>query len=161
MYFRPHHGESPRAWWFVPVLLPSLPFYDLAHQERPPLLRGMARRALSAEEHTQACELLLAAARYHDCADWLLDARANPQPPPLALQHWLREEFLPRAAQELGRAAHVAFLVPPEVRQALGRLGYPARLALGPGAGQLGWFTDEAPARAWLAQPRARRPGPP
>ena len=139
---------------FAPVLPPSLPFYALAHQAQPPLLRGMAQRALNAEEYTQACELLLAAARRHGCADWLLDARANPLPPPLALQHWLRDEFLPRAVQELGRAVHVAFLVPPEVRRALSRLGYPARLVLGPGAGQLGWFTDEAPARAWLAQLR-------
>ena len=143
------------------MLPPSLPFYALAHQTQPPLLRGVARRALSAEEYTEVCELLLAAARHYGCADWLLDLRANPQPPPLALQHWLRDEYLPRAAQGLGRAVHMAFLVVPEVRHALGRLGYPARLTLGPGAGQLGWFTDEAPALAWLAQQRESRPGPP
>lgn len=109
---------------------------------------------MSAEEVTEACEALLAVARHHDCPHWLLDGRASPREQPRELHQWLREEYLPRAMRTLQQPLSVAFLVRPTVRHGLASLGYPAATEWYPEIGHLGWFADEAPARAWLAQQR-------
>ena len=127
-------------------------FYALAYHPEPPLLRGRHLRPLRAEEVTESCELLLAAAQRWDCTRWLLDGRATPYGQPPALRHWLREEYWPRVQATLGRAVRVAFWVTPAVRLELDRLGYQQAEALPLGVGHVGWFTEESAALAWLAR---------
>ncbi|MBF9239821.1 hypothetical protein I2I05_20675 [Hymenobacter sp. BT683] len=129
----------------------ALAFYDLAYHADPPLLRGRHLRPLRAEEVTESCELVLAAARRRDCAGWLLDGRATPYGQPPALRHWLREDYWPRVQAALGRPVRVAFLVTPAVRLELDRLGYEQAEALPLGVGHVGWFLEEEDALAWLA----------
>lgn len=125
-------------------------FYDLAYHADPPLLLGRHRRALQAEEVTESCERLLALARHQGCTRWLLDGRATPHGQPPALRTWLREDYWPRVRATLGRPVRVAFVVTPAVRQQLDGQGYPRAEVLPSGAGQVGWFVEEADARGWL-----------
>lgn len=138
------------------MLFTSLDFYAVTHQLCPPLLRDVNQRALSAEEITEACELLLAAARQHGCCDWLLDGRSNPSEQPPELHQWMREEYFPRVRAALGQPLHVAFLVAPAIRQGLERRGLSSVEELHPGVDAIGWFADDA--LAWLA--RQRHTGP-
>jgi hypothetical protein len=136
------------------LLIPALTFYAVTHQDYPPLLRGISRRVLSAEEVTEACEVLLASARHHNCPYWLLDGRSNPREQQPQLHQWIREEYFPRVRAVLKRPVHVAFVVTPLVRSGLDRLGFAVVEELHPGVGCIGWFADEAPALTWLIQQR-------
>lgn len=118
------------------------------------LIRGRSLRPLNAEEITVTCELLLATARHHSCAFWLLDGREHVRDQPQCLHDWMREEYLPRVRQVLGQTPCVAFLLPPAVWAGLPARGYPQPLDWQAHAACLGWFTDEAPALVWLARKR-------
>lgn len=54
---------------------PALSFYEVDYAPQGHVLRGASLRALSAEEITESCELLLATAEAHLCPYWLLDGR--------------------------------------------------------------------------------------
>jgi hypothetical protein len=128
----------------------ALPFYTIAYQENPPLLRGSNPRTLSPVEITETCELLLATAEKHQCPYWLLDGRANAQHQPVELHEWMRDEYFPRVRATLGQRPHVAFLVAPEVWQGLNERGYEAPQDWTSFALHAGWFTEEPLAVAWL-----------
>ena len=132
--------------------LSALDFYAITYSVQPPLLRGQSLRALSGEEMTEACEVLLDAAERLRCPFWLLDGRANPLGQPLPLRQWLREEYFPRARVALGQPLGVAYLVTPAFRRELDQRGFGTAEALGPGIGHIGWFVQEEEAVAWLAQ---------
>lgn len=128
---------------------PTLSFYEIAYEPAPPLVGGTSLRSLSAEEMTEVAELLLTAARQQNCPYWLLDGRRHVRPQPPALHHWMQEEYFPRVRAELGQPPCIAFLALPTAPQQ----PMPDEAALRAWqtpAVRMGWFTDEAPARAWL-----------
>lgn len=129
-------------------------FYAASYQARPPLVRGVVQRPLSAAEFTEACELLLSQAQQHDCPYWLLDGRADrPEQRPLDVYEWLTDEFLPRVRRSLGRVPCLAFIALPAFWEALQARHYapPSPVQLSP-AFRANWFTTEAEALAWLRQ---------
>lgn len=130
----------------------ALPFYRVTFQESLLVLRGSNPRALSPEEVTESCELLLAAAAQHRCAYWLLDGRANGGHQPVELHEWMRDEYFPRVRAVLGQQLQVAFLVKPDVWQGLQERGYEAPQDWTSFALHAGWFTEELPALAWLQE---------
>jgi hypothetical protein len=135
-------------------MLPDPPsYYTVQYQAQPALLRGRVLRPLSATDFTEVGELLLAWGQHYDCPFWLLDGRVDTRPQPLDVYEWLREEFLPRVHQGLGRIPCVAFLAQPEMWLALNTRGYapPAPVILS-SAYRANWFTNEEDALAWLAQ---------
>ena len=129
-------------------------FYHVAYESAPPLLRGTSLRTLSAEEMTESAELVLDAARQQNCPFWLLDGRRHGHPQPLTLQHWMLEEYFPRVRAELGRQPCVAFLALPTGQQKADRDKAALREWQTP-AVRIDWFTDEAPALAWLSRFRS------
>ena len=130
-------------------------FYRTCYEPAPPVLRGAAQRPLTAEEMTESCEWLLAQAQERACPYWLLDGRRHTGNQPLALHQWMQEEYFPRVRQALGRVPCVAFLVSAPVWAGLRSRGYDNPLDWHTPTARLGWFTDEAPARAWLARQRS------
>jgi hypothetical protein len=135
-------------------MLPTPPsYYAVQYQAQPALLRGCVLRPLSATDFTEVSELLLAWARHYACPFWLLDGRVDTQPQPVDVYEWLREEFLPRVQQSLGRIPCIAFVAQPELWQALNALSYapPAPIVLS-AAYRANWFTTEKDALAWLGQ---------
>ena len=132
--------------------LSALDFYAITYSDRPPLLRGRSLRALTPEEMTEACEVLLSAAQRFSCAHWLLDGRANPFGQPLPLRQWLREEYFPRARAALGQPLCVAYLITAAFRRELDQRGFGTAEALEPAIGYIGWFVREEEALAWLTQ---------
>ena len=138
------------------MLPPIPPHYTLVYQASPPVLWGRPHRPLSPEEITEVCELMLAYALHHRCHYWLLDNRVDAAPLPSDLYQWMREDYLPRVRTVLGQSPLRAFVIPA------------AAWAMKQGQGdsmpdveprnlfQTGWFTEEAPARAWLDQFRWR-----
>ncbi|WP_400190577.1 hypothetical protein [Hymenobacter sp. B81] len=137
-----------------PTDLPSLPFYSVHYEANPPLLFGVNPRALSPEEVTEACELLLDQARRHGCPYWLLDGRLNGSEQPRELHEWMQEEYFPRVRTELGRMPSIAFLVTPQVWAGLPTRGYDEPGNWQSRAARMAWFTDDAPALDWLRQQR-------
>jgi hypothetical protein len=134
-----------------------LSYYAVAYEPAPPLLRGRDLRPLSAEEITETCEVLLAAARHHQCRYWLLDGRSHQWAQPQALHHWMQEEYFPRVRAVLGGQPCLAFLVPPFVWAGLPAQGYAQPLdSLAHGV-RMGWFTTEPDALHWLARQRERQ----
>ncbi|WP_188559847.1 hypothetical protein [Hymenobacter glacieicola] len=136
----------------------ELPFYQVTLYKAPFVLRGRNPRALSAEEVTETCELLLAAAAQHRCPYWLLDGRANAEHQPVELHEWMREEYFPRVRAVLGQQLQVAFLVKPAVWHGLRERGYEAPQDWASFALHAGWFTEELPALAWLQRQQTARP---
>ena len=136
--------------------LPPLDYYAVNATAQPLLIRGHALRELNAEEVTATCELLLDTALRHGCPYWLLDGRAHVREQPQSLHDWMREDYLPRVRQTLGRQPCIAFLVPPAVWAGLPDKGYAQPLDWQSHAARLGWFTDEVPALDWLARQRYR-----
>ena len=136
--------------------LNPLNFYAVAYASQPPLVRGHTLRKLDAEEITASCEWLLDAALRHHCPYWLLDVRAHVQEQPQCLHEWMREDYLPRVRQTLGRQPCIAFLVPPAVWAGLPGKGCPQPVDWQSHTARLGWFTDEVPALDWLARQRCR-----
>lgn len=127
--------------------------YQVVYQPRPALLRGTVLCDLSDIELTESCELVLAVAQEHGCPFWLLDGRADRVGHATEVYDWLREEFLPRAYQVLGRVPCVAFLANPEFWQGLRSRGYvPTDPVIVSAAFRTGWFECEVEAEAWLAQ---------
>ena len=127
--------------------------YQVEYQPQPALLLGTALRNLSDIELTESCELVLAVAQEHNCPFWLLDCCADQTDHAMALYHWMREEFLPRTYQVLGRVPCVAFLSHPEFWQRLKGRGYlPTDPVITAAAFRTGWFDCEGEAKAWLAQ---------
>ena len=141
--------------------LNPLNFYAVAYASQPPLVQGHSLRKLDAEEITASCELLLDTALRHGCPYWLLDGRTHVREQPQSLHDWMREDYLPRGRQTLGRQPFIAFLVPPAVWAGLPEKGYPQPLDWQSHAARLGWFTDEVPALDWLARQRCRESLPP
>ncbi|TGE24995.1 hypothetical protein E5K00_07285 [Hymenobacter aquaticus] len=137
-------------------LLPTLSFYTVLHQPSPPLLTGISQRALHAEEITETCEVLLAAAARHHCPYWLLDGRANPCEQPATLHEWMREDYFPRVRAVLGRQPQVAFLVAPNLWPGLPQRGYGPPHCWESTMLHAAWFCEEDPAQAWLRRQRAR-----
>lgn len=129
----------------------SLSYYAVAYQCDPPLLRGRDLRPLSAEEITETCEVLLAAACFHQCRDWLLDGRSHQQAQPQALHEWMQEEYFPRVRAELKGQPSIAFLVPPFVWEGLRAQGYAQPEDSAFHGVRMAWFTEEEAALAWLA----------
>ncbi|MCC3160477.1 hypothetical protein LJ737_24785 [Hymenobacter sp. 15J16-1T3B] len=130
-------------------------FYAVEYSAHPPLLRGRDTRPLSAEEITETCELLLATAQRYECSYWLLDGRSHQGEQPRELHDWMREEYFPRVRRELAKPPCIAFLVPPFVWAGLVAQGYEQPLNDFSHGVHMGWFTDEAPALAWLDRRRA------
>ena len=93
---------------------PSQPFYAVRYQPAPTLLCGTVLRPLSALEFTEACEMLLAAAKEHHCPYWLLDGRADSSNHPADVYEWLVEDFLPRVHRALDRVPCLTFVARPE-----------------------------------------------
>lgn len=128
-------------------------FYQVAFSPVPPLLRGLALRPLTVLEFTEAAEMLLAKARTHDCAYWLLDGRADRARQQPALYHWIEDDYLPRVCAALGRPPVIAFWAEPAMWQQLLAQGTPAPAATPlSGAFRIGWFTEESQAQAWIDQ---------
>ena len=136
--------------------LPKLTFFPVTHREGSSLLRGRTRRALTAEEITKTCEVLLAAALRRRCSFWLLDGRVNTTAHPMELHEWLQEDYFPRVRAQLGQLPCIALLVAPAMWQGLSQLGvnWPAEW---PSWGaRVGWFKEERDALAWLRQQGAQ-----
>lgn len=131
-----------------------LSYYAVEYSAAPPLIRGLNLRPLDAEEITVTCEWLLHEALRHHCPYWLLDGRAHVQQQPQSLHDWMREEYFPRVCQVLQALPHIAFLVSPAVWAGLPEKGYVEPLAWHSRTARIGWFTQEAPALAWLGQQR-------
>ncbi|WP_460615377.1 hypothetical protein [Hymenobacter seoulensis] len=132
----------------------TLGFYTLTYQDNPPLLRGSNSRALSPEEITETCELLLIASQQLQCPYWLLDGRANARHQPRELHEWMREDYFPRVRAALGQRPQVAFVVAPEIWHGLPARGYEAPPEWSSFSLHANWFQEEAPALAWLQQQR-------
>lgn len=127
--------------------------YQAVYQLQPALLRGTVLCELSDVELTESCELVLAIAQEHGCPFWLLDGRADQLGHSTEVYDWIREEFLPRAYQVLGRVPCVAFLAQPEFWQQLQARGYvPTNPVIVSAAFRTNWFIDESEALAWLGQ---------
>jgi hypothetical protein len=132
---------------------PSPRCYQVVYQPQPPLLRGTVLCTLSAIEFTESCELVLAIAQQHQCPFWLLDGRADDIGHGTDVYDWMREEFLPRAYQVLGRVPCVAFMAQPEFWLALQARRYaPVDPVTVSAAFRTNWFVEEDEALAWLAQ---------
>lgn len=69
----------------------------------------------------------------------------------------MQEEFFPRVRQVLGQTPCVAFLVPAFIWAGLPAKGYDEPRDCFARAVHMGWFTEEAPARAWLARQQSHR----
>ena len=136
--------------------LPFLDYYTVHYAAQLPLIRGHTLRELNAEEITFTCELLLDTSLRHGCPYWLLDGRTHVREQPQCLHDWMREDYLPRVRQVLGRQPCIAFLVPPAVWAGLQDKGYAQPLDWQSQAARLGWFTDEGSALDWLARQRCR-----
>ena len=135
-------------------------FYAVRFEARPPLIRGTVLRPLSADEFTEACEMLLAEARKHRCQFWLLDGRADENNRPPDVYDWLSEEFLPRVRRALDRVPCLAFVAAPCFWSDLQARHY-APPAPHPVSGKFRayWFVNETEALAWLNRARpAERP---
>jgi hypothetical protein len=127
--------------------------YQVVYQPQPALLRGTVLCELSDIELTESCELVLAVAQEHGCPFWLLDGRADQVGHATEVYDWMREEFLPRAYQVLGRVPCVAFLAHPNFWQQLKGRGYvPTDPIIAAAAFRTGWFECEVEAEGWLAQ---------
>ena len=140
----------------MPLL--TLSFYHITYENVPPLLRGISLRTLSAEEVTEGAELMLKAARQQNCPYWLLDGRRHEHPQPPALHHWMQEEYFPRVRARLGQQPCLAFLALPMGQQSEQpeQLNVPLLQEWQTPAVRMGWFTDEAAARAWLSRCRTQ-----
>ncbi|OGX85157.1 hypothetical protein BEN47_02160 [Hymenobacter lapidarius] len=140
--------------------LPSLPFFPVTCREGSTLLRGRTRRALTAEEITRTCEVLLAAAIRRRCAFWLLDGRVNTTVHPAELHEWLQEDYFPRVRVQLGQPPCIALLVAPCLWQDMFSMGLDAPAQWPTWSARVGWFKEERDALAWLrhqgAQARTR-----
>ncbi len=139
--------------------LPTLPFFSVSYQARPPLLRAGATRALTFAEVMETLEVLLVHAAHHRCPYWVVDRRIGPHEEPAELHSWMQEDYFPRVRAVLGQPPQVAFLVTPAE---LARLQ--AHRATAPQdwhtpAVHFGWFTQPPAAAAWLQAQRV--PGPP
>ena len=136
--------------------LPALSFYQIDYEADPSLLHGTSLRTLSAEEITESAELMLDAARQQNCPYWLLDGRLHERPQPRTLHYWMQEEFVPRAWATLGQQVGVAFLALPTGQQALAEQTGTTLQEWQLPAVRMGWFVDEAAARAWLFRRRVQ-----
>lgn len=134
---------------------PQLSFYQVVYEPCPPVLLGVSDRNLTGEEITESCELLLSTAVQHECPYWLLDGRRHARDQPQGLHDWMREDYFPRVRTALGQRPCVAFLVPAFVWEGLPSKGYDSPLDWHAPGMQLGWFTEENPAREWLGRQRA------
>jgi hypothetical protein len=127
--------------------------YRVDYQPQPALLRGTVLCTLTDVEFTESCELVLDIAQQHHCPFWLLDGRADASGHPNDVYNWMREEFLPRTYQVLGRVPCVAFLAQPTFWDALQARHYaPQDPVTVSAAFRTSWFVEEAEALAWLAQ---------
>jgi hypothetical protein len=127
--------------------------YRVDYQPHPALLRGTVLCTLSPVEFTESCELVLAVAQRHRCPFWLLDGRGDSVGHQADVYDWMREEFLPRTYQVLGRVPCVAFLAQPDFWLALQARGYaPQDPVTVSAAFRTGWFAEEAEALGWLAR---------
>ncbi len=134
--------------------LPALSFFRIDHEADLPLLRATSLRTLSAEEMTESAELMLDAARQQNCPYWLLDGRLHERPQPRALHYWLQEEYFPRVWATLGQQVCVAFLALPTGPQSQAEHNGTTLQEWQMPAVRMGWFVDEAAARAWLSRRR-------
>lgn len=100
--------------------------------------------------------MLLATAQRQRCSHWLLDGRSHQREQPQALHDWMREEYFPRVRTTLGTVPSVAFLVPPVIWAGLPGKGYGNPHDWSAQAVRMAWFTEEAPARQWLASLRVQ-----
>ena len=141
--------------------LPLLPFYSIVYHEPLGILQCHATRALSAEEVTQSCELLLAAAQRFSCPRWLIDRRADAPGSQLQdLYEWLQLDFFPRVRTAMGASIHVAFLVTPEEYVRVRQYQYAAPLEWHSAVVYINWFANEALAQQWLQAQLAPAPEP-
>lgn len=138
----------------------AIDFYRLDYQPTPPLLRGTVPHPLTDAEYAGVCELQLAEALHYRCPWWLLDGRADGPPRPAQLYEWLQDDLLPRAHRGLVQQPTVAFMASAAFWQELKARRLVPNLVFS-GSFRSGWFTDEAPALAWLARCRAGSPPPP
>lgn len=136
--------------------LPKLTFFPVTCREGSSLLRGRTRRALTAEEVTRTCEVLLAAALRRRCSFWLLDGRVNTNPHPMELHEWLQEDYFPRVRAQLGQPPCIALLVAPSLWQGLTQIGLDAPAEWPSRGVRVGWFQEERDALAWLRYQGAR-----
>lgn len=134
------------------MLLPTVPFYSLAYQVSPPVLRGQTHRTLTPAEFTEVCELLLLACRHHQCRYWLLDSRADIGYRPADLHQWLLYDYLPRVRAALGSTPIMAFIANSVFWTRLDARGYMPPSTEPRKFFQTGWFAEEAPALEWLDQ---------
>ncbi len=132
-------------------------FFVLQYRPTPPLLRGQVLRPLDVAEFTEAGELMLLEARRRGCPYWLVDGRADQLRQQPALHYWLEEDYFPRVRTALGRPPVVAFLTTPCLWAQLQQqgVGGVAPTPLLAADFRTGWFTEEAPAQAWLDRFRA------
>lgn len=130
--------------------LPALSFYRIDYEPAPPMLHATSLRTLSAEEMTESAELMLEAARQYNCPYWLLDGRRHERPQPRALHYWMQEEYFPRVWAALGQQICVAFLALPAGQLPQAEHNDTTLQEWQMPAVRMGWFVEEAPARAWL-----------
>lgn len=149
-----NQSRSPSA------TLPKLTFFPVTCREGSSLLRGRTRRALTAEEITKTCEVLLAAALHRRCSFWLLDGRVSTTAHPAELHEWLQEDFFPRVRAQLGQPPCIALLVAPCLWQGMAGAGLHAPTQWPAWGARVGWFKEERDALVWLrhqgAQERSR-----
>ncbi|SFP88433.1 hypothetical protein [Hymenobacter arizonensis] len=140
--------------------LSTLTFFPVSCRDGSSLLRGRTRRALTAEEITKTCEVLLAAALRRRCRYWLLDGRVSPQEQPAALHEWLEEDYFPRVRAQLGLFPCIAMVVAPSMWQGLQQPSLDPLSAWPAWGARVGWFKEEEPALAWLRKQGAHECGP-
>jgi len=122
-------------------------------------LRARALRPLSEPEVTEVCELLLAHAHATNCCWWLIDVRLDPGQKSMELNQWMWEEFLPRAAAELGQPVYLAYIMGADHLARL-RAQEPTGDAILRAillSARVRFFAAETDALAWLSQ---RQPTP-
>jgi hypothetical protein len=127
----------------TPRPVPEIDFLRLTYRADLHMVVGRWQRLVTETELRQGYEAILRVAQEAHCPFWQLDVRGHDVPDETALQ-WLRQEFLPRVAAQMGQGVCLAYLHSPHQRRA----EVPA--SVGPIC--LAFFSEEGPLTAWLTQ---------
>ncbi|NVO86409.1 hypothetical protein [Hymenobacter terrestris] len=130
----------------------------MSYQDRPPLLRASATRALTFAEVMETLEVLLVHAAHHRCPYWVVDRRSGPNEEPAELHSWMQEDYFPRVRAVLGQPPQVAFVVTPAELARLQEHRATALQDWHTPVVHFGWFTQLPAAVAWLQVQRMPRP---
>lgn len=127
----------------LPTDFPQVDFMTLHYRADINLLVCRWQRPISGAEFQQGYRTLLRAAQTTNCPFWLLDVRGHTVPEAGPMQ-WLKQEFLPHLAGQVGRSICLGYLLSPsQLRQVVPPADDGVCVA---------FFSEEGPLTAWLTQ---------